>query len=62
VHGATGAPYWPILACGMRVQVKTRYFEKFEINISTCSIQNETSYIKALGYKEYFTAIDLGKC
>jgi hypothetical protein len=25
VHWATGAPYWPILACGTRVRVKTRY-------------------------------------
>jgi hypothetical protein len=23
VHRATGAPYWPILACGGRVRVKT---------------------------------------
>ena len=43
VHGVTGAPYWPILACGRRVQVKTRYFEKFEINISTCRIQTKLS-------------------
>ena len=34
MHQATGAPYWPILACGTSVQVKTRYFEKFKINIS----------------------------
>jgi hypothetical protein len=44
VHGATGAPYWPILACGTHVQVKTRYFEKkFKINISTCRIQMKLS-------------------
>ena len=33
MHRATGAPYWPILACGGHVRVKTRYFEKFKINI-----------------------------
>jgi hypothetical protein len=43
VHGTTDAPYWPILACGTRVQVKTRYFEKFEINIYTCHIQTKFS-------------------
>jgi hypothetical protein len=41
--GATAARYWPILACGTHVQVKTRYFEKFEINISTCHIQMKLS-------------------
>jgi hypothetical protein len=35
-------PYWPILACGMRVQVKTTYFEKFKI-ISTHHIQMKLS-------------------
>ena len=45
VHGggATAARYWPILGCGTHVQVKTRYFEKFEINISTCHIQMKLS-------------------
>jgi hypothetical protein len=41
--GATAAPYLQILACGTRVQVKTRYFEKFEINISTCRIETKLS-------------------
>jgi hypothetical protein len=43
VHGATEAPYWPILACDTRVRVKTRYFEKFKINISTGRIQTKFS-------------------
>jgi hypothetical protein len=43
MHGAMAAPYWPILACGTRVQVKTQYFEKFKINISTCRIQTKLS-------------------
>jgi hypothetical protein len=37
------------------MQVKTRYFEKFKINISTCRIQTK---LKALEYKEYFAHID----
>jgi hypothetical protein len=41
VHRAAGAPYWPILACGTRVRVKTRYFEKLKINISTRRIQTK---------------------
>jgi hypothetical protein len=40
-----GAPYWPILACGTRMHVKTRYFENFKINISsyqlTCTVARE---------------------
>jgi hypothetical protein len=34
---------------------KTRHLEKFKINISTCRIQNEILYTKALEYIEYFT-------
>ena len=47
---------------GRLIEVRL-YFEKFEINISRyLPYSNETFYIKALGYKEYFTAIDLGEC
>jgi hypothetical protein len=62
VHGAMAAPYWPILACGTRVQVKTRYFWKIWNKYFYLSYSNETFHIKALEYKEYFTAIDLGEC
>jgi hypothetical protein len=43
VHGATGGPYWPILACGTSVQAITQYFEEFKINIPTCRIQTKLS-------------------
>ena len=29
VHGATAVPYWPILACGLRVQVTWANAEEF---------------------------------
>jgi hypothetical protein len=57
--GAMGAHYWPILACGTRVRVTTRYSEKFKINISSPPYSNETFHTKALEYKWYFTPIDL---
>jgi hypothetical protein len=59
VHRFTGTRYWPILACGTRVRLKTRYFEIFKINISNWPYSNEILYTKALEYKEYFTQIDL---
>jgi hypothetical protein len=55
VQTTPGAPYWSILVCGMRVRkIQNKYFY--------LSHSNETFYIKALEYKEYFTAIDLGEC
>jgi hypothetical protein len=36
---ATGASYWPIIAQCMQFASKTRYLEKFKINISTLRIQ-----------------------
>jgi hypothetical protein len=43
---------------GACVRVKTRYPEKFKINISTlCRIQTKL-YMKALEYKTYFIHID----
>ena len=40
--------YWPILVCSTHVQVKTRCFKKFKINISTCRIQTKLSTQKRL--------------
>jgi hypothetical protein len=62
VHRATGTSYSPILACGMRVQVKTRcypIFLKFQNKHFYSPNSNELLDIKALEYKEYFTHIDL---
>ena len=46
---------------GASVRVKTRYFEKFNINIFTLPYSNKTFYTKALAYKEYFTHMTLSK-
>jgi hypothetical protein len=61
VHGATEAPYWPILACDTRVRVKTRYFEKLKINISTCRIQTKFSTWKRLNTRSILLLLTCGK-
>ena len=38
---ATGASYWPIIAQCTQFASKTRYLEKFKINISTRRIQTK---------------------
>jgi hypothetical protein len=38
---ATGASYWPIIAQCTQSATKTRYLEKFKINISTRRIQTK---------------------
>jgi hypothetical protein len=61
VHGATEAPYWPILACDKRVRVITQYFEKFKINISTGRIQTKFSTRKRLNTRSILLRLTCGK-
>jgi hypothetical protein len=61
VHGATEAPYWPILAWDTRVRVKTQYFEKFKINISTGRIQTKFSTRKRLNTRSILLRLTCDK-
>jgi hypothetical protein len=49
VHWATGTPYWPILPFDI-LKIQNKHFYS--------PYSNETFYIKALEYKEYFTHIN----
>jgi hypothetical protein len=51
--------YSPILACGRRVRVKTRYFLKTQNKHLYWLYSNEILDIKALEYNKYFALIDL---
>jgi hypothetical protein len=53
-YPATGASYWPIIAQCTRVRVKSRYLEKFKINISTGRIHTKLSTRKRLNTKSVF--------
>ena len=48
---AKGAPHWPSIVQYTRVRVKTRYLEKFKINISTRRIHTKLSTRKRLNTK-----------
>jgi hypothetical protein len=48
---ATGASYWPIIAQCTQFASKTRYLEKFKINISTRRIHTKLSTRKRLNTK-----------
>ena len=58
---ATGASYWPIIAQCTQFASKTRYLEKFKINISTRRIETKFCTRKRFEYREYFTHIAVQK-
>ena len=58
---ATEAPYWTILSCDTRVWVKTRYLEKFKINISSGPIQTKFSTRKRLNTRSILLILTWGE-